>query len=92
MAKVIYTVKIVLFREKLTEVFDKIDLDHLKKLATFLVLVYVPYWFCCTTGNDALIQDLRILAQLEDAMKQDEMAEFCHCSMQQTAKPLMVPQ
>ena len=80
MAKVLYTVKIAIFRDQLGDVFDKEDLDMIVSLATFLVLFYVRYWFCCPSAPDAAPVDLGLMKLFEsasNALKKDlQLLEF----------------
>ena len=82
MARVIYTVKIVLFREQLGDVFETDSLNHLERLATFLVLYYVPYWFSCMKATEAAVLDLRLLKELEEIKIRDDIGEFAEVAYQ----------
>jgi len=53
MGKIIYSIKITLFRDQLGEVFES-DLFHsIQNFATFLALFYVKYCLCSTNAPDA---------------------------------------
>ena len=68
MAAMIYTFKLTLFRDQLTEEFEEESLDLIEELGIFLALVYVQYWRCCTSAADAPVQDLALLTLLETAL------------------------
>ena len=80
MAKVIYVLKIVLFRDQLGEIFEEDALDLMRDLAIFLVLFYVRYWFTCPSAVNAPQLDLEMLQLLEKAKTQKDMKEFADAS------------
>ena len=67
MAKIIYTIKIALFKNQLKEFFKLQQmLDFIQNLATFLSLFCVKFWLCSTNANDALQLELDLLNLLEE--------------------------
>ena len=79
MGKIIYSIKIALFRDQLNDVFEEEVLEKISTLATFLSLFYVQYWFCLTNAVDAPQLDLNLLKLLEDAktkLKDTDMIEM----------------
>ena len=65
MAKIIYTIKIVLFRDQLKEFFKPQMLDSIQNLATFRSLFYVKSWLCSTKATGAPRLDLDLMKLLE---------------------------
>ena len=77
MSKIIYTLKIALFR-------DQLGVDMIQNLATFLALFYVKYWFCAPNPVDAPQLDLDTLKLLEQAkrkVKSSEMLEMIDAAL-----------
>ena len=85
MAAILYTIKISLFADQLTDVFEKWFLDMSHTLATFLVLFYVIYWLCCTSASDAAILDFNLLKLFEKGLvcvKDYHMLKFIQASLE----------
>lgn len=80
MARVIYVMKIVLFRDQLNDIFEEEVLDMMSNLAIYLVLFYTRYWFTCPSGVNAPQVDLEMLQLLEKAKAQKGMEELAAAS------------
>ena len=74
MSKVIYTLKIALFKNQLLQLgnFEKEQLVKIETLAIYLCLFYVKYWFCATNATNAPHNDLNLLKLLEKGEKMFE--------------------
>ena len=64
MAKVIYAIKIMLFKSQFK--MTKQEQNSLKKFAIFAVHFYVPNWFVCSNASAAPRNDLQYLKSLQD--------------------------
>ena len=68
MAKLIYSIKIVLLGEKISAelesgaILSKTQLMKLQKFVLFSVLVYVPWWLTCPVASAAPLNDLKLIA------------------------------
>ena len=79
MSKIIYSIKIALFRDQLHDVFKLELLKKITTLVTFLTLFYVQYWFCSTSAVNAPELNLNLLKLLEEAkykVKDTDMLEM----------------
>ena len=72
MAKLIYSIKIVLLsnqiKEKLPhgEILTTNQIAKLERFMVFTVVVYVPWWIVCSVPENALVNDLLFIQTLED--------------------------
>ncbi|XP_025270393.1 uncharacterized protein LOC112639732 [Camponotus floridanus] len=62
MAKAIYCLKIFIFRDGF--VLSKIELNGLRQLCIFIVMVYVRAWFSSTSATSAANHDLKFMKNL----------------------------
>ena len=67
MAKIIYTIKVALFKHQLKETFKPQMLDLIHNLATFSSLFYAKFWPCSTNATDAPQLNLDLQKLLEEA-------------------------
>ena len=67
MAKIIYTLKIAIYKDQLKNIFASEFLENIEILAIFLSIFYVPYWFAVPSATDAPLLDLEMLSTLEMA-------------------------
>ena len=67
MAKMIYTLKIAIYKDQLKNIFASELLENIEILAIFLSIFYVPYWFAVPSATDAPLLDLEMLSTLEMA-------------------------
>lgn len=63
MAKIIYSMKMYLFRHQLT--FSKTETQHLKDVCLFVCLIYVKNWIKCCMTSDAPHNDLIFVKELQ---------------------------
>lgn len=63
MAKIIYSLKIFLFRHQLH--LSKAELKHLKNICLFICLIYVKHWIQCCSASNASYNDLQLMKELE---------------------------
>ena len=61
MSKVLYTLKIALFRHQLGEVYAPEDLDNMYNLSIFISIFYVKAWLTCTDASSAPSNDLELM-------------------------------
>ena len=72
MAKLIYSIKIVLMGEKIAgelgsgEVLSKTQLSKLQKFVQFCIYVYIPWWLTCPVASAAPLNDLKLIANIND--------------------------
>ena len=70
MAKLIYSMKMVLLSEKIIaelpkgSVFCVDQLAKLQRFVKFVVLVYIPWWITCSQSSDAPVNDLKLLKMI----------------------------
>ena len=75
MAKLIYSIKIVLMSEKIQrelrsdDVLSNAQLTKLQKFVMFAVYVYVPWWLTCPVASAAPLNDLKLIANVIDYRK-----------------------
>lgn len=72
MAKIIYSFKICLFKNQLTEVIDKENIMKFEKFSLFVSLVYVKPWLESTCASDAPFNDLQLLKSIKKYEKIDK--------------------
>ena len=61
MSKVLYTLKIALFRHQLGEVYAPEDLENIYNLSIFISIFYVKAWLTCTDASNAPLNDLELM-------------------------------
>lgn len=69
MQKAIYSLKMYLFREQQEKAKKKTEIDDMKRLediCLFIVFVYIPYWFDCTTATHTLKNDIDFIKNMKD--------------------------
>ena len=74
MSKALYTIKIVLYRDQLQEVYSQEKLLEITSLAAFLVLFYTEIWLTCAIFGDSPLNDLNFFKKLtktEDNIKKN---------------------
>ncbi|CAH1102939.1 unnamed protein product [Psylliodes chrysocephalus] len=62
MAKAIYSLKIFMFRDQFS--FSKREIDSLRQICTFIILIYFKVWFTCSVAIQAPNNDLQLLKKL----------------------------
>lgn len=62
MAKLIYALKIYLFRKQFS--LSALELLALQKLNSFTVLIYIKYWYTCHSAVSAPLNDIQLLKDL----------------------------
>lgn len=63
MAKIIYSMKMHLFRQQLN--FSKSEIKNLKDIYLFICLIYVKNWIQCCIPSNAPQNDLQLVKELE---------------------------
>ena len=61
MSKVLYTLKIALFRNQLREIYAPEDLENIYNLSIFISIFYVKAWLTCTDASNAPSNDLELM-------------------------------
>ncbi len=75
MAKLIYSIKILLFSEKIRleigsgVIISKTQLAKLHKFVKFAVYVYVPWWLTCPVASAAPLNDLKLISNIIEYRK-----------------------
>lgn len=63
MAKIIYSLKMYLFRHQLN--LSRTDVINLKNISLFICLIYVTHWMQCCVASNAPYNDLIFIKELE---------------------------
>lgn len=63
MAKIIYSLKMYLFRHQLN--LSRTDVINLKNISLFICLIYVKHWMQCCVASNAPYNDLICIKELE---------------------------
>ena len=61
MARVIYTLKIALFRSQVSHIFSEEVMEEISSLALFFAVFYSKMWLTCTNAANAALVDLRYI-------------------------------
>uniref|UniRef100_A0ABD2W6H2 Uncharacterized protein n=1 Tax=Trichogramma kaykai TaxID=54128 RepID=A0ABD2W6H2_9HYME len=69
--KAIYIVKMYIFRNQLSKQLSVEELINLRTMATFIVLVYVPYWFKTRLPLEAAVSDIKLLQDIQEFKRYD---------------------
>lgn len=80
MQKAIYSLKMYLFRKQ-TEIDD---IELLEDICLFIVIVYIPYWYDCTTSTHTLKNDIDFIKKMKDFNNVNE--EISKASLNQFTK------
>ena len=64
MSKVLYTLKIALFRHQLGDVYATEHLEKIYNLSIFISIFYVKPWLTCTDASNAPANDLELMKKL----------------------------
>ena len=70
MSQVLYTIKIALLRNQLSDIFEDELLESITSLALFLSVFYSKMWLSCSNTVDAPVNDLIALKTLTNITKQ----------------------
>lgn len=70
MQKAIYCLKMYLFRKQKSAAIHEVQL--LENICLFIVFVYIPYWYDCTTALHTLQNDLDFIKSIKDFKNIDE--------------------
>ena len=75
MAKLLYSMKIVLLSEKIRcelgsgEILTNVQLAKLMKFVKFCVYVYVPWWLKCPVASAAPVNDINLISDIKQYRK-----------------------
>ena len=65
MARIIYTLKMALFRCQLENTFDSVFLENVSTLALFLWIYYLKPWLCCAIASETPKTDLTLFKKFQ---------------------------
>lgn len=72
MMKIIYSLKICIFRNQLQPFIQNSKIDALLEFTSFILRVYIKNWYLCQCPRYAPLNDLRLLKQLNDYKRFNE--------------------
>ena len=64
MSKILYTLKIALFKHQLGDVYTAEHLENIYNLAIFISIFYIKSWLTCTDAANAPSNDLEIMKKI----------------------------